>query len=93
MIFKIFFFDPTVDFVGNRVGGDRSQPCIALVQAIKEYPTPETEKLVRSFLGLIGYYGIFIPNISDRAAVLTDLTKGKHSSMVQWNTSHDELAF
>lgn len=82
-----------MDFVGNRVGGDRSQPCIALVQAIKEYPTPETEKLVRSFLGLIGYYGIFIPNISDRAAVLTDLTKGKHSSMVQWNTSHDELAF
>ena len=82
----------TVDFVGHRVGGDRIQPRTALVQAIKEYPRPETKKQVRSFLGLIGYYRKFIPNFSERAAVLTDLTKGKNPSKVQWSTNH-ELAF
>lgn len=82
----------TVDFVGHRVGGDRIQPREALVQAIIEYPRPQTKKQVRSFLGLIGYYRKFIPNFSDRAAVLTDLTKGKSPSNIPWSTNH-ELAF
>ena len=82
----------TVDFVGHRVGGDRIQPREALVQAIIEYPRPQTKKQVRSFLGLIGYYRKFIPNLSDRAAVLTDLTKGRSPNNIQWSTNH-ELAF
>ena len=64
----------TVDFVGHRVGGDRIEPRAALVQSIEKFPRPETKKQVRSFLGLVGYYRKFIPNFSERAAVLTDLT-------------------
>ena len=82
----------TVDFVGLRVGGDRIQPREALVQAIIEYPRPQTKKQVKSFLGLVGYYRKFIPNFSDRAAVLTDLTKRRSPSNIQWSTNH-ELAF
>ena len=82
----------TVDFVGHRVGGDRIEPRTALVQAIVDYPRPETKKQVRSFLGLVGYYRKFIPSFSERAAVLTDLTKGKNPSKVQWNITH-QLAF
>ena len=83
----------TVDSVGHRVGGDRIQPRKALVQTIIEYPRPQTKKQVRSFLGLVGYYRKFIPNFSDRAAVLTDLTLKKRSpSNVQWRTNH-ELSF
>ena len=81
-----------IDFVGHRVGGDRIEPRIALVQAIVDYPRPETKKQVRSFLGLVGYYRKFMPNFSERAAVLTDLTKGKNPSKVQWNITH-QLAF
>lgn len=82
----------TVDFVSHGVGGDRIQPCITLVQAIKEYPRPETKKQVRSFLWLVGYCRKFIPNFSERVPVLTDLTKGKNPSKVEWSTNH-ELAF
>ena len=57
-----------------------------------EYPRPQTKKQVRSFLGLVEYYRKFIPNFSDRAAVLTDLTKKRSPSNVQWSTNH-ELAF
>ena len=38
------------------------------------------------------FYRKFIPNFSERAAVLTDLTKGKNPSRVQWNITH-QLAF
>ena len=42
---------------------------------MKDFPTPKTEKEVRSFLGLAGYYRKFIPNFASIAAVLTDLTE------------------
>ena len=73
----------TVDFVGHRVGGDRVEPRTALVQAIVDYPRPKPKKQIRSFLGLPGYYRKFIRNFSERAAVLTDLIKGKNPSKVQ----------
>ena len=47
---------------------------------------------MRSFLGLVGYYRKFIPNFSERAVVLTDLTKGKNPSKVHWHVTH-QLAF
>ena len=68
----------TVDFVGHQVGCYRNEPRTALVEAIVDYPRPETKKQVRSFFGLVCYYRMFIPNFSEQAAVLTDLTKGKN---------------
>ena len=82
----------SVDFVGHRVGGNRIEPRTALVQTIKEYPRPETKKQIRSFLGLVGYYRRFIPNFSSRAAVLTDLTRGKSPTKIKWKDAH-EFAF
>ena len=82
----------SVDFVGHRVGGNRIEPRTALVQTIKEYPRPETKKQIRSFLGLVGYYRKFIPNFSSRAAVLTDLTRGKSPTKIKWKDAH-EFAF
>ena len=78
----------SVDFVGHRVGGNRIEPRTALVQTIKEYPRPETKKQIRSFLGLVGYYRRFIPNFSGRAAVLTDLTRGKSPTKIKWKDAH-----
>ena len=78
----------TVDFVGHQIGGDRIEPHTALVQAIVDYPRPETKRQVGSFLVLVGYHRKFIPNFSKRAAVLTHLTKGKNPSKVEWNITH-----
>ena len=53
----------TVDFVGHRVGGDRIEPCTALVQAITEYPRPEI-KQVRLFSFFGGGGGGIIESLS-----------------------------
>ena len=42
---------------------------------IQDAPAPDTKKQVGSFLGLAGYYRKFLPNYSEVAAPLTDLTK------------------
>ena len=82
----------TVDFVGHRVAGDCIEPITALVQSIKSYPRPQTKKQVRSFLGLVRYYCKLIPNFSNRAAVLTDLTRTKSPTKIKRQAAH-ELAF
>ena len=79
----------TVDFVGHRIGENRIEPRTALVQTIKEYPRPETKKQIRSFLGLVGYYRRFISNFSSRVAVLTDLTRGKSPTKINWKDAHE----
>ena len=80
----------TVDFVGHRVGGDKIEPRKALIQSIIEYPRPATKKEVRSFLGLVRYYRKSIPNFSERAATLTDLTRGKNPTKVKWLDVHEK---
>ena len=72
----------TVDFVGHRVRGDCIEPITALVESNKRYPRPQTKKQVRSFLGLVRYYCKFIPNFSNRAAALTDLTRTKRPTKI-----------
>lgn len=73
------------NFVGHKVGSQTIQPKEILVQAVDRFPAPETKKQVRSFLGLVGYYRKFIPNFSERALTLTDLTKGNCSTKVKWS--------
>ncbi|KAI0993579.1 hypothetical protein K3495_g14605, partial [Podosphaera aphanis] len=45
------------------------------VEAVKSWAAPKTAKGVRSFLGFANFYRQFIPNFSDIAQPLTDLTK------------------
>ena len=45
------------------------------VEAIENFPLPETKREIRTFLGLTGYYRKFIPDHATIAAPLSDLTK------------------
>ncbi|KAL5491764.1 hypothetical protein EMCRGX_G017118 [Ephydatia muelleri] len=56
------------------------------VGAIKEAPAPKDEQQLRSFLGLLNYYGKFLPNLSTKLAPLHSLLeKGKGW---QWTKVH-----
>ena len=52
--------------------------------AIEGASRPITKKQVRSFLGLEGFYRAFIPNFSQIAAPLMDLTKKGKANKVRW---------
>ena len=45
------------------------------VEAIKNYPRPTNLRTLRRFLGMIGFYGRFIPDFSGKASVLHALKK------------------
>ena len=48
-------------YLGYMVGGGVVKPDQRNVDVVKEFPTPQTKKQVRAFLGLSGYYRKFIP--------------------------------
>ena len=77
-------------YLGHVVGGGTVKPEFSRVEALKSFPTPQTKKHVRAFLGLTGYYRRFIPDFASIAAPLTDLTKKQASNIVTWTKPCDE---
>eukprot|EP00731_Ephydatia_muelleri_P035630 Em0143g4a len=64
--------------VSLSAGEGRIPGTMAKVGAIKEAPAPKDEQQLRSFLGLLNYYGKFLPNLSTKLAPLHSLLeKGK----------------
>lgn len=72
---KCKFFQKSVKYLGHEISGDGVRPNQEKVKAIMEAPRPQNVTQVKSFLGLINYYGRFIPNLSDELMALYKLTK------------------
>ncbi|XP_078234983.1 uncharacterized protein LOC144583976 [Pogona vitticeps] len=83
---------PEIKYLGHIVGGGVIKPLEAKIEAVRDWPRPNTKKKVKSFLGLVGYYRKFIPRFSEMANPLTDLTRKKTDDRIPW-TSDCEEAF
>ena len=82
----------SVEFLGHMVGQGRMEPTTDKIEKVMSASRPTTKKEVRSFLGLVGYYRKFIPNMSAIATPLSDLTKKNAPTKVKWEERH-EIAF
>ena len=81
---KCLFQQEKVEYLGHCITKDGIFPTVAKVRAIKEAPAPKDEQQLRPFLGLLNYYGKFLPNLSTKLAPLHSLLeKGKRLAMDQ----------
>ena len=62
-------------YLGYQVGRGKVRPQDNKVAVIRDWPRPTTKKLVKSFLGLVGYYQRFIPGFATMAHPLNELTR------------------
>ncbi|CAM5130024.1 unnamed protein product [Natator depressus] len=53
-----------VSYLGHKVRSSHLKPEPAKVEAIKDWPTPQTKKQVQAFTGMAGYYRRFVPHFS-----------------------------
>ena len=74
---KCVFATAEVDFLGHRIGLGKVEPRRQTVQALLDFPRPNNQKQLRSYLGLAGYYRKFIPHFAQLAVSLTNLLKKK----------------
>ena len=69
---KCRFLKSSVNFLGHRIDAEGIHPLQEKLSAILQVPAPKSVQELRSFLGLINYYGKFIPNA---ASILAPLNK------------------
>lgn len=72
---KCVFASSHLDFLGHRIDSHGIRPLPDKATAILDYPLPQSTKSLRRFLGMVNYYGRFIPNCSELLSPLTDLLK------------------
>ena len=70
---KCEFGKATVTYLGKQVGQGQVRPLAEKVQAIIDFPVPQSKKALRRFLGMCGYYRGFCRNFSEVVAPLTGL--------------------
>ena len=61
---KCFFLCDSVVYLGHRVDADGLHTTDQKVEAVKKAPRPQNVQELRSFLGLVHYYGRFLPNLA-----------------------------
>ena len=71
---KCTFFHTSVKYLGHIVSADGVSTDPEKTEAIRSWPTPTSEKELRSFLGLAGYHRRFVKDFSKIAKPLHSIT-------------------
>ena len=87
---KCSFAQKSVICLGHKLSRDGVAPDPANIAKIKSWKPPGNAKRLRSFLGLTGYYRVYVKSYSDIAGCLTDLTRD--DVKWRWDEKH-QLAF
>lgn len=77
---KCKFLQKEVKYLGHKCSINGVQPDERLVEAIQEFPVPNTIKKLQSFLGLANYYRQFVKNFARKARPLYELLSGVETS-------------
>ena len=74
---KCTFAATEVKFLGHRINKDGISPLPERVEAVRQFPKPNTRKHLRRFLGMLNFYRRFIKQAAKTLAPLYKLTKLK----------------
>src|SRR5215469_16405829 len=74
---KTFILRKEVKYLGHLVSASGMKPLLKNIQGIQDFPLPTTVRKVRQFLGMVNFYRRHIPNCSQIAKPLSNLTS-KH---------------
>ena len=79
---KCYFMQQSVQYLGHRIDAEGLHATDDKLKAITKAPPPKNVTELRSFLGLINYYGRFIQNLSSLLHPLNNL-------LCQWKWSQE----
>jgi Reverse transcriptase (RNA-dependent DNA polymerase) len=74
-----------VEFLGHRVSAAGVAPLQSKVQAVEQFPQPQSIKQLMTFLGMLNFYRRFLPQAAKVLKPLTDCLKGATvATAVSW---------
>jgi hypothetical protein len=71
----VLIYQKKIHYLGNIISKDGIAVDPKKIESIKEWSAPKNVTKVRSFMGLVGYYRIFIEGLSNIAHPITSLQK------------------
>ena len=77
---KCEFLKASMTYLGHRMDSKGIYPLEDKLEAINAAPKPRNQEELRAYLGLLGYYRQFIPNLTNHIAPLNQLLKAEFSS-------------
>ena len=83
---KCQFLVKSVDYLGYTIDQQGIHPSEGKVKAVKAAPNPKNLTELKAYLGLLTYYGKFLPNIANVLAPLYKLLRKD----VKWNWGNQE---
>ena len=83
---KCVFMAPSIEYLGHQMDKDGLHPTDEKVTCIKQAPTPSTITELKAFMGLLNYYGKFIPKLATVLAPLYRLLQKD----TKWNWGRDQ---
>ena len=81
---KCAFMQESVEYLGHKINAEGLHVLPSKVDAIVNAPEPRNIQELRSFLGLLNYYGKFLPNLSSTVHPLNELLQ--QSKRWKWST-------
>ncbi|XP_076038439.1 uncharacterized protein LOC143023724 [Oratosquilla oratoria] len=90
-ISKCRFGFPAIQYLGFILSGDCLQLQPDKVEALCRVPPPSTKKLLRSFLGMVGFYKMFIPQAADYTGLLSNLLRKTVREPLSWTEELQSL--
>ena len=87
---KCLFMAPSVEYLGYKIDADGLHPLPEKVRAIERAPKPRNTTELKAYLGLLTYYGRFLPNLS---TVLSPLYRLLRQDVCWRWTSKQQRAF
>ena len=74
---KCAFFKDKVEYLGHQISSEGLHTAPKKVEAIQAAPTPANTQELRSFLGLLHYYGKFVPDLASLVHPLNKLLQAE----------------
>lgn len=94
-IAKCEFFRQELQFLGHLITAEGLKPLPSKIDAIVNYPKPETASQLKSFLAMINFYRKFLPHAVNNQMILQSLIQGNVKNdkrKILW-TPETETAF
>ena len=81
---SVSFLKPSVDNLGHHIDAQGPSHYVRKLDAIVQAPEPDSLQQLWSFLGMLNYYGQFIPNL---ATIVHPLNKLLSQYQVGWTSA------
>ena len=78
---KCLFSVSELDFLGHHIDRHGITPLPEKVQAVRDFPQPQSQRQLCQFIGLVNFYHRFLPHYADLMQPLHSLLKDKTQSL------------